>query len=57
MDPSAATPVQVGTRKEFEAALPGLFGGGAVEAPSLEALEAWGVDIEDEEGAIPADER
>ena len=46
-------PVRVEDREEFEDALPGLFDGGPpIEAPSVEALEEWGVDLEDEGGGI-----
>ena len=46
-------PVRVENRDEFEEAIPGLFDGGPpIEAPSVEALEQWGVDLEDEGGGI-----
>ena len=46
-------PVRVENRDEFEEAIPGLFDGGPpIEAPSAEALERWGVDLEDEGGGI-----
>ena len=46
-------PVRVETREQFDEAIGELFRtGGAIEAPSLEALAAWDVDLEDDEGAI-----
>ncbi|MCY4661962.1 MAG: hypothetical protein OXF93_19465 [Acidobacteria bacterium] len=46
-------PVRVETREQFDEAVGELFRSGRpVEAPSLEDLAAWGVDLEDEEGAI-----
>ena len=46
-------PVRVETREEFEEAIPELFETGRpIEAPSAEALEQWGVDMEDEGGGI-----
>ena len=46
-------PVRVETREEFDEAVTELFNGGPpIEAPSVEALEAWGVDLEDEGGGI-----
>lgn len=44
-------PIRVNTREEFDAALDELFATGRpIEAPSLEALEEWGVDLEDKDG-------
>ena len=44
-------PIRVNTREEFEDALDELFETGRpIEAPSVEALEEWGVDVEDGEG-------
>ena len=52
-DVEKQAPIPVGNRDEFEDALPGLFDGGPpLEAPSAEALEQWGVDLEDEGGGI-----
>lgn len=46
-------PVRVETREEFDEAVTELFNGGPpIEAPSAEALEQWGVDLEDEGGGI-----
>ena len=46
-------PIRVNTREEFDAAAAeAMRGGPPIEAPSVEALEAWGVDIEDEGGAV-----
>ena len=49
-------PIRVNTREEFDAALDELFETGRpIEAPSVEALEEWGVDLEDKDGRpIPA---
>ena len=46
-------PVRVETREEFDDAVTELFRTGRpIEAPSVEVLEAWGVDLEDEGGGI-----
>ena len=46
-------PEQVETQEQFDEALGELLRTGrAIEAPSLDALAAWNVDLEDEEGAI-----
>ena len=46
-------PIRVRTREEFDDALEELFETGRpIEAPSVEALEAWAVDLEDEGGGI-----
>ena len=46
-------PIRVNTREEFEDALEELFETGRpIEVPSVEALEAWGVDLEDEGGGM-----
>ena len=46
-------PTAVTTREEFDAAAGELMRTGRpIEAPSVEALEAWSVDLEDEGGAI-----
>ena len=46
-------PIRVETREEFDDAVSELFRTGRpIEAPSVEALEQWGVDLEDEGGGI-----
>lgn len=46
-------PIRVETREEFDDAVTELFNGGPpIEAPSVETLEEWGVDLEDEGGGI-----
>ena len=46
-------PVRVENREEFDEAVAELFRTGRpIEAPSLEALAGWDVDLEDEEGGI-----
>ena len=46
-------PIRVSTREEFDDALEELFETARpIEAPSVEALEAWAVDLEDEGGSI-----
>ena len=46
-------PARVETREQFDEALGELLRTGRpIEAPSLDALAAWNVDLEDEEGAI-----
>ena len=46
-------PIRVETREEFDDAVAELVNGGPPsEAPSAEALEEWGVDMEDEGGGI-----
>ncbi len=46
-------PVRVESREEFDEAVGELFRTGRpIEAPSLEALAGWDVDLEDEEGGI-----
>lgn len=46
-------PVRVETREQFDEAVGELFRSGRpIEAPSLDVLAAWGVDLEDDEGAI-----
>ena len=46
-------PVRVGSREEFDEAVEELLRTGRpIEAPSLEALAGWDVDLEDEEGGI-----
>ena len=52
-DHEGQAPVRVRTQDEFDAAAAELMRGGRpIEAPSVEALEAWGVDLEDEGGAV-----
>ena len=46
-------PIPVSTREEFDDAVDELFATGRpIEVPSVEALEEWGVDLEDEGGGI-----
>ena len=46
-------PVQVATREQFDEAVGELFRTGQpIEAPSLEMLSEWDVDLEDEAGGI-----
>ena len=46
-------PVQVASREQFDEAVRELFRTGQpIEAPSLDTLAAWDVDLEDEGGAI-----
>ena len=46
-------PVRVATREQFDEAVEELFRTGQpIEAPSLEDLAAWDVDLEDEAGGI-----
>ena len=50
-DGAADAPIRVETREQFDEAVAELFRTGrAVEAPSVAALEAWNVDLEDDEG-------
>lgn len=50
---AAPEPVRVATRDEFDAALEELFRTGRpIEAPSLDELAEWDVDLEDDEGGI-----
>ena len=52
-DAPEQVPVLVETREHFDEALGELFRTGrAIEAPSLDALAAWDIDLEDDEGAI-----
>ena len=52
-DAPGPPPVRVETREQFDEAVGELFRTGQpIEAPSLEALAAWNVDLEDDEGAI-----
>lgn len=47
------TPARVATREQFDEAVEELFRTGQpIEAPSLEDLAAWDVDLEDEDGGI-----
>ena len=46
-------PIRVSTREQFDDALEELFATGRpIEAPSIEALDGWAVDLEDEGGGI-----
>ena len=46
-------PVRVESREELDEAVAELFRTGRpIEAPSLEVLAGWDVDLEDEEGGI-----
>ena len=46
-------PIRVNTREQFDEAVGELFRTGQpIEAPSLEMLAAWDVDLEDEDGGI-----
>ena len=46
-------PVRVQTREQFDEAVEELLRTGRpIEAPSLDALADWDVDLEDEEGGI-----
>ena len=50
---AADEPVRVETREQFDEAVAELFRTGQpFEAPSVEALAAWNVDLEDDEGGI-----
>ncbi len=50
---AADEPVRVETREQFDEAVAELFRTGRpIEAPSVEALMAWNVDLEDDEGGI-----
>ena len=50
---AAQEPVRVATREEFDEALEELFRiGRPIEAPSLDELAGWDVDLEDDEGGI-----
>ena len=52
-DAPGPVPVRVETREQFDEAVGELFRAGRpIEAPSLDALAAWNVDLEDDEGAI-----
>lgn len=47
------SPIRVATREQFDDAVRELFRTGQpIEAPSLEMLAAWDVDLEDEGGGI-----
>ena len=46
-------PMRVDSREQFEEAIEKLFRTGRpIEVPSLDALAAWDVDLEDEDGGI-----
>ncbi len=52
-DEEQRKPVRVESREEFDEAVEDLFRTGRpIEAPSLEKLAGWDVDLEDEEGGI-----
>ena len=52
-DTPGPAPVRVETRDQFDEAVGELFRSGRpIEAPSLEALAEWNVDLDDDEGAI-----
>ena len=52
-DVSEQAPIRVETRDAFDEAIGELFRTGRpIEAPSLEVLAAWDVDLEDDEGGI-----
>ena len=52
-DEEQREPVRVESREEFDEAVEELFQTGQpIEAPSLEALAGWDVDLEDEAGGI-----
>ena len=52
-DSDGQEPIRVETREQFDEAVRELFRTGrAIEAPSLDSLAAWDVDLEDDDGAI-----
>ena len=52
-DAAADEPIRVETRDQFDEAVAELLRTGRpIEAPSVEALAAWDVDLEDDEGGI-----
>ncbi len=52
-DDAAGEPICVETREQFDEAVAELLRTGRpIEAPSVEALAAWDVDLEDDEGGI-----
>ena len=52
-DAAAGEPTRVETREQFDKAVAELFRTGRpIEAPSVEALAAWDVDLEDDQGGI-----
>ena len=52
-DEQQQEPVPVESREEFDEAVAELFRTGQpIEAPSLQALSGWDVDLEDEQGGI-----
>ena len=52
-DEEQREPVRVASREQFDAAVEELFRTGRpIDAPSLEALAGWDVDLEDEAGGI-----
>ncbi len=52
-DTEEFAPVRVENREQFDEAVEELFRNGRpIEAPSLEDLARWDIDLEDEEGGI-----
>ncbi len=52
-DDAAGEPIRVETREQFDEAVAELLRTGRpIEAPSVGALAAWDVDLEDDEGGI-----
>ena len=52
-DAAAGEPIRVETREQFDEAVAELLRTGRpIDAPSVEALAAWDVDLEDDEGGI-----
>ena len=50
---AAQEPVRVATREEFDKAVEALFRTGRpIEAPSLDRLADWDVDLEDDQGGV-----
>ena len=50
---AAGEPIRVETREQFDEAVAELLRTGRpIEAPSVEALAAWDVDLEDDQGGI-----
>ena len=52
-DAAAGEPIRVETREQFDDAVADLLRTvRPIEAPSVEALAAWDVDLEDDQGGI-----
>ena len=52
-DAAVDEPIRVETREQFDKAVAELLRTGRpIEAPSVEALAAWDVDLEDDQGGI-----